>query len=306
MAASLGLSASCGGTEIVRAAADGGMPDGMVSCGALSQACCNGAACDNGLLCAAGTCRAVGVADSGAGIGPDTDAAADAGGLTPDFAWYLLDETSGTTAHDSTANHYDITNLTRVTWSQGAWFDSSLGICGWASVAAELRQPPVTISAWQTPEPRGDSTSNQVCYEPFTSNGVSADIAGASGYGFGINAWTDGTPGSGLTVETGQLGCMNGGFATVGSFVANQEYLVVLALTAATATIYVDGVSLITLPSAPPTAASPTLLQLGCVNQDTVLGSKAFFNGRQRDVRVYKRVLSATDAQQLYAAGPSP
>jgi hypothetical protein len=277
----------------------------LVLCGGLGEPCCDGAACNNGLTCEAGTCSALSTADSGADTGPGTDATEDAGALAPDFAWYLLDETSGTTAHDSSVNHYDITNLTGVTWSQGASFDSSLGVCGWASVAAELRQPPVTITAWQTAAARVDSTSNDICYEPFASNGVSADIQGASGYGLGLNVWADGNPGSGLTLETGQLGCTSS-FTTVGSFVAGQEYFVALALTVTTATIYVDGASIATLPATPPPAASPTLLQLGCLNEDPVLGSKRFFNGRMRDVRVYKRVLSATEVQQLYVSGPSP
>ena len=175
LAVALGFSASCGGTEIVRGGNDGGSQDGMVSCGAASQSCCDGTACDNGLMCGAGICSAISAADAGVDASPGADAAEDAGALVPDFAWYRLDETSGTTAHDSTANHYDITNLTGVGWSEGASFDSSIAVCGSASVAPDLRQPPVTISAWQTPAARADSASNDTCYEPFLSNGVSAD-----------------------------------------------------------------------------------------------------------------------------------
>jgi hypothetical protein len=270
--------------------------DVTVSCGAAGQSCCNGTACNNGLTCTGGTC--LGAVDSGDD--------AETGSLAPDFVWYRLDEASGTTAHDSSGNGYDITNLAGVTWSQGASFDSAVGVCGWTNVAADLRQPPVTFSAWQTAAPRADSTANDVCYDPFTSNGVSADVAGSSGYGFGINVWTDGVPGSGLTVETGQVGCTNGGFTTVGSFVANQEYFVVLALADTRATLYVDAAPIASLPASPPPAASPTLLQLGCVNGSAPVGSKRFFDGRMRDVRVYKRVLTAAEVQQLYASGPSP
>src|SRR5579872_4724210 len=34
----------------------------------------------------------------------------------PDFIWYVLDETTGTTAKDSSSHHYDVTNLTGTTW----------------------------------------------------------------------------------------------------------------------------------------------------------------------------------------------
>ena len=30
------------------------------------------------------------------------------GALIPDFAWYRLDETKGTTAHDSSSHHFDV------------------------------------------------------------------------------------------------------------------------------------------------------------------------------------------------------
>ncbi len=289
--------AACGG-EVSHDSADGGSEPGDSGTGPLDAS--------SGSSQQGDAPQEVSTADSGADTGPEPDAAEDAGALIPDFAWYRLDETSGTTAHDSSTNHYDITNLAGVTWSQGASFDSSVGVCGWTSVATNMRQPPLTISAWQTPAPRADSTSNDYCYEPFTSNGVSGDVAGSSGYGLGINVWTDGIPGGALTVETGQLGCVNGSFTTLGSFAANQEYFVVLAVTATTATIYVDGASLTSLPAAAPPAASPALLWLGCVNDDVRTGSKRFFNGRMRDVRVYTRQLAATEVQQLYADGPSP
>src|SRR5580658_4646310 len=81
--------------------------------------------------------------EGGSGYSP-IDTSADGGatsadgaagsGLAPDFAWYLLDETSGTTAHDSSPDHYDITNLDGVVWGGGAGFDSTVGVCGTATV----------------------------------------------------------------------------------------------------------------------------------------------------------------------------
>jgi hypothetical protein len=150
--------------------------------GGSGDACgSSGEPCNDGLTCGTGTCSAVG---SDGGIAGD---AGGEGSLTPDFAWYLLDETSGTTAHDSSSNHYDITNLAGVVWGAGASFDSSIGVCGSVSVAAEFREPPITISAWLTPQPRSDSTITEYAYDPYPSNAVSGDVPTLGGYGLGIN-----------------------------------------------------------------------------------------------------------------------
>jgi hypothetical protein len=45
-----------------------------------------------------------------------------------DFIWYVLDETIGTTAHDSSSHHFDI-NVPGVTWNQGGIFDGMTS-CG--------------------------------------------------------------------------------------------------------------------------------------------------------------------------------
>jgi hypothetical protein len=243
--------------------------------------------------------------DAGRDGGSDgtVDASVDAGAyLVPDFAWYILNETSGATAHDSSGNHYDVTNLDGVAWSDGAWFDSSAGVCGSVAVGAAFRQPPLTITAWETPEARSDSTSNTSCYVPFPSNAVSGDIPGAGGYALGANVWTDGVPGSGLTVETGTLGCI---FATFGSFIAGVPHFVAMTLTDSTATAYMDSFVIGSTPAAPPPAASETVLQLGCVNSDPSWGSRGFYNGHIRDVRVYTRVLSTIELASLVARGPA-
>jgi len=242
--------------------------------------------------------------NAGPGDADTQNAPADAEAApVPDFAWYLLNETSGTTAHDSSPNHYDITNLTNVTWFDGAVFDSSLAVCGWTSVPAGWRQPPATISAWLTPLPRSDSTVNSYSLTPFPSNAVSGDIPAEGGYGFGINVWIDGNAGSGLAVEKGITETV--GFTTVGSFVSGQRYLVTVVETATAASIYVDGQLLAATAASVPTADVSPLLYLGCHNQETGYASKRFYNGDMRDVRVYKRALSAGEVQELFGAGPA-
>jgi hypothetical protein len=254
----------------------------------------------------AGTDSSVSPDSQPPGDARSVDVTRDAGAPIPDFAWYRLDETSGTTAHDSTQNHYDVMDINGVTWSAGAHFDSAAGVCGWTSVPTVWRQPPVTLSAWITSEARADSTISSAGLTPFPSNAVSGDIPYLGGYGIGINVWTDGDAGSGLGVERGVSASGFVGFTTVGSFVADTEYFLAVTETATTATVYLGGALMTSFEADVPADGTPTLLYLGCHNQDTGYDSKRFFNGRLRDVRVYKRVLSAAEVERLNADGPAP
>src|ERR1700678_4691386 len=88
-------------------------------------------------LTGCGARSALGTPDLVNDAGPIADAAvedaaaSDAGAPPPPphFIWYILDETSGVTAHDSSPNHYDMTNLTGVAWDHGAIFDGAT-VCG--------------------------------------------------------------------------------------------------------------------------------------------------------------------------------
>lgn len=72
--------------------------------------------------------------------------AVDAGPATPgpDVVWYVLDETSGTVAKDSSANHFDVT-LPGVTWDGGAVFDGR-SVCGATTLGSAFRSPPLTLA----------------------------------------------------------------------------------------------------------------------------------------------------------------
>jgi hypothetical protein len=222
----------------------------------------------------------------------------------PEFAWYLLSETSGNTAHDSTANHYDV-KLTNVTWGLGATFGAAPGNStsgGSVAVAAGLRQAPVSFTAWLAPNARGDETSNSYSITPFPPNAVSGDAAGSFGFGLGLNVWTDGTAGSALAVEN-----VGYAFPNVGGtqFLAATEYFVAAAIDATSAQMYVDGQPVAQATPTTPGATAQTTLWLGLHNADTAYGTKRFYVGRMRDVRVYKRVLTPTEVATLYASGPA-
>lgn len=230
----------------------------------------------------------------------------------PDYIWYVLDEVDGTTAKDSSGNHYDITNLTGVTWSHGAQFDGTGG-GGSVQVDASYRTPPVTISAWLKPAARADQTSALGALTPYPSNAIGDDIPTEFGYGIGLDIWTDGTPGGAVIVEdTGA--CVPGAVFPVDctvpadpgapSLVAGTEYLVTVVFTSTTASVYLDG-ALYHAGTAAALQADPTQFWLGLHNQDTTYGTKRFFAGGIRDVRVYKRALAAAEVAALYASGPT-
>ncbi len=222
----------------------------------------------------------------------------------PDFAWYKLDETSGNVAHDSTANHYDVT-LANVTWDMGANFVLPGGGAdsgGSTNVAAGLRQAPVSFTAWLAPASRSDETSNMHAIQPYPPNAVSGDVAGQFGFGIGLNVWTDGTQGSALAAENVGYQFSNGG----SPFTAGVEYFVAAAIDTATATLYVDGQVIGTANTTAPGPSGTTPLRLGYHNEDTGYGTKRFYSGRMRDVRVYKRVLTGAEIAALYATGPAP
>jgi len=232
------------------------------------------------------------------------------GSVAPDYIWYVLDETSGTTAKDSSPHHYDITDLTGVTWSSGARFDG-LGGGGSVAVDATYRTPPLTLSAWLTPAARADETSTVGPLTPYPSNAIGDDIPAEFGYGLGVNTWTDGTPGEALTVE-GVGGCVPGAAFPVPCelagnvvFAAGTEYLVTVVIDASLAAhAYVNG-ALYADTTASALQADATQFWLGRHNDDTSYGMKRFFAGGMRDVRVYKRALEASEVTTMFAAGPT-
>ncbi len=53
-----------------------------------------------------------------------------------------------------------------------------------------------------------------------------------------------------------------------------------------------------------PPPVTPTPLHIGCHNDDAGYGTKRFYKGIMRDVRIFKRVLSDQDVAQLFSNGP--
>ncbi len=217
----------------------------------------------------------------------------------PDFAWYRLDETSGSTAHDSTPNHYDV-NVGSVTWGGGATFTTN---CGTVNVASSFRVAPVTISGWLTPASRSDEDANQYALTPFPPNALSGDVPSLGGFAMGLDVWTNAGGGNALAVETGVNASI--AFHSVGaSFASNTRYFVAEVIDSSSAAVYVDGALFTTVSADTPPSSSPVPLHLGCHNTDTGYGTKRFFQGRMRDMRVYKRLVSPIEIDELFANGP--
>jgi len=254
----------------------------------------------------------------------------------PDYLWYVLDETTGTTAHDSSPNENDITNLDNVTWSEGANFDGSNGNCGYATVDEQYRTPPITLTGWVTPQLRSDQTVDYALY-PYPPNALSNDVPGVGGYGFGINVWSNGNGGSALAAE-GVSPCTQGGLCVANStqnaeaeeagvdgglscfsatscnqgFVAAQQYFLVVTVgpvpdggTMPVAQLYVNGQLFDQTTAYVPPAETSSSLYLGCHNMDNGYGTERVFDGRLRDMRVYLRSLGQPEIAQLYTNGPT-
>ena len=221
--------------------------------------------------------------------------------ITPDFAWYKLDETSGPTAHDSGPNHWDVW-ISNVTWDDGAVFDGA-SACGEVNVSEEFRQPPVTISAWLTPAAREDETSNAYALTPFPPDAISGDYPVEGGYGLGLDVWTDGSMGHALSVETG-YGAATAFHSISGPFTAGDRHFLAVVVDTANATIFVDGKQTTQTTDDIAPSVTPTPLHIGCHNDDTAYGTKRFYKGRMRDVRIFKRALGSDEIAQLFSNGP--
>jgi len=170
------------------------------------------------------------------------------------------------------------------------------------------------------PKARSDHASTQYVFEPYPTNAIGDDHPGQSGFGLGLNVWTDGGGGAALAAEDVDACVYSSSLSvqsclahqSVGStvgFVAGQEYFVAVTIGASggatiPATIYVDGAPF-DVSSAGVISGGSTTLWLGQHNDDTGYGTRRFFAGRMRDVRVYKRALEASEVQALYTAGPT-
>jgi hypothetical protein len=240
--------------------------------------------------------------------------------LSPDFAWYLLNETGGTTAKDSTSNHYDVPGLSGVTWNAGAYFVPDGG-CGWVSVDSSFRSAPLTLSGWLLPLTRSDEATTSHGEDPYPTNAFGDDDLSDYGYGIGLNVWSNGDGGAALAVE-GIGTCQPGGPGTClvsetpadggAMFLSGHEYFVAEVITEGSsadsgtnmASVYVNG-TLLDFDRSQPLTLGATKFWLGCHDGDLLYGTKRIFSGRMRDIRVYKRSLEAEEIARLYTLGPA-
>jgi hypothetical protein len=200
--------------------------------------------------------------------------------------WWKFDESSGTTAADSSGNGKSgtLTNMT----APGCWtvgklnnaltFDgtndhvvnSSIGSLGACSVSMWVKK-------------NGAPAGNQRAF----------DLAQASAWG--INAFATGTSGNASLDNNG--GCVEELDSTVNVCDNAWHHIVVTRTGSAPSTfkMYVDGVLKVTSSHASNTA--PTLTRLFVASTSDNNGN---FAGQIDDVRVYDRALSADDVTALY------
>jgi hypothetical protein len=217
----------------------------------------------------------------------------------PDFLWFKLDETSGDVAHDSSPNHKDVV-VTNIAWSNGGVFHNA---CGVVQVDGSYRVAPVTITAWLTPALRADEQANAYALTPYPPNAMSGDVPSLGGFGIGLDVWTNGGGSAALAVETG-IDAPIAFHSLVGAYGAGSEHFVALVIEASTAAVYIDGAQSTTVSADTPPPTSPVPLHLGCHNDDTGYGTKRFYEGNMRDVRVYRRAVPSSEVAALFAAGP--
>lgn len=215
-----------------------------------------------------------------------------------DFLWWRLDETSGTTATDSGPNGYHVTNLISPVWDSGL-VCNGVSAGGSVPVPADYRDPPLTISAWVTAQNRSDKSLNSYSLTPFPPNIVSNDIPFNGGYGIGLNVWTDDGGGSEYVNHTGGSGT----FLKIASLLSAVRYHLAVVYSAGATVLYVNGAPVASGPPADPTNGA-TSLYLGRHNDDTGYGTKRFFKGTIRDVRIWQQPLSAGEIATLNADGP--
>jgi hypothetical protein len=192
--------------------------------------------------------------------------------------------------------------LSGVVWGAGAaFYIGTANTGGQVDVAPGLREAPVTFTAWLAPQDRADEGSNTHGITPFPPAAVSGDAAGQFGFGIGLDVWSDNGGGSALAVENVGYDFANTGN---GAFYGGVEYFVAAAI-GSTAYVYVNGAVVAGIAPTTPGAATVTTLGLGVHNDDTGYGTKRFYYGRMRDVRVYKRQLTGAEVSALYTAGPA-
>jgi hypothetical protein len=206
--------------------------------------------------------------------------------------YWKFDETSGTTAADSSGNGNTGTLTNGPAWTTGGMNNGALtfnGTSQYVSVpdASNLRGNNYTITAWVYFNSlvsatydivvKGYANSGDKSYEMFE------DSSGQLGF------WSNGT----------------GVFSAGGNMNAGEWYFIAATRSGSTATIYMDGVQMNQSTSfSATTSYDTTPVVIGAFSQNNgTIGN--YLTGIVDDARIYNRALSAAEVTQAYYAGPT-
>ena len=213
-----------------------------------------------------------------------TTSVLDPGSLSGDLlAWYKFDETSGTTANDSSTNHNDATLVNGPTWNPGA--PSSLSFDG----SNDDVQTPVangsarTLAAWIYPR-SSDAYGGDLFESVFD-----CDVPGQYGTGWGLNNGT-------IRVILDDRFWSTGVPVTL-----NQWQHVALAFNATQVRVYVNGTLQATLDYSQG-AVTAANFRIGRSN-----ANELFFHGDIRDAKIYSRAVNDLEITEVInGSSPAP
>jgi len=213
------------------------------------------------------------------------------------IAYWKFDEGSGTIAADSSGNVNTTTLENNPAWVDGKSgkalsFDGAGNCIFKAMNTSVMTHIPLTLSAWVKPNLRTDGTD-------FPSNVISNDLPGHSGYGFGVNVWSDGSQ--------MKLECPGGGWRIIPgvNFSAGIWNYVAVVYTKGNVKSYVNG-QLVDDFSYSQTVdvSSHNYVWIGLHNQDySTYGTRRYFSGTIDEVRIYNITLTQQEIQTDMGSG---
>lgn len=219
------------------------------------------------------------------------------GDATDTIAQWKFDETSGTSASDSSGNSLTGTLTNGPVWSSGSLtFDGtddyvSVPDPGTGSVLDFTTGDSITITAWINP----DSTAPSYAMI-LSKNGTTS--ANTVNYQFE-------TAGDALALYFTNSGSWHGLVTSAGIISAGSWQFVAFTGTFGmlqSAKIYVNGVPFaLSVDSGSPYTTAPNV-----ANEPLWIGAEnagAFFGGKLDDIRIYRRILSSEELQNLYLKG---
>jgi len=204
--------------------------------------------------------------------------------------WWKLNETSGTTAADSSARNRPGALSSGVSWSSGAaTFNGSTGAITTAGPILDTTQS-FSVSAWL-------NLASTAGYETAVSQDGNIESAFCLQYDKGDNRWAFCRNNADVNNST-VIRAMSTTAPTVGVW---THLVGVYDSTTGAMTLYVNGAQAGTATDTTPFATSgPLVIGRGKYNGATNLD---LFTGSIANVQVYSRALSASEASTLYGSG---